>query len=208
MSGPSNRVQVGKIARSVWSADLHLRAFRVGWRDQAKIGVEDSDQVIEVPGAVGIARCFEQLLPGSHLPLDVGAGLGQESFENRLGCFLVKRCSGGAVEALKVSSRNVSPTPWVPPTSLQRGRSPRLSLHHLGEERQSHGDDFAFLGKTCDGLIQERLLVPGEVARPLWQLPVGGARTPSAPFWAWRGSKRSTAAAVLSFEEVGFPGRS
>ena len=47
--------------------------FRVGGRDQAKLRVEDVDQVIEVPGAVRITRSFEQLLARSHLPLDVGA---------------------------------------------------------------------------------------------------------------------------------------
>ena len=36
--------------------------FRVGGRDQAKLGVEDVDQVIEVPGTVRITRRFEQLL--------------------------------------------------------------------------------------------------------------------------------------------------
>ena len=45
------------------------RAFRVGGRDQAKLGVQDVDQVVEVPGAVRITRCFEQLLRDLICPL-------------------------------------------------------------------------------------------------------------------------------------------
>ncbi len=36
--------------------------FRVGGRDQAKLGVEDMDQIIEVLGTVCITRGFEQFL--------------------------------------------------------------------------------------------------------------------------------------------------
>ena len=60
--------------------------------------------------------------------------------------------------ALKVSSRNVTPTPSVPPTAFERGRRPRLAFHHLGKQGQPHGNDFAFLGKPGHGLFEELFL--------------------------------------------------
>jgi hypothetical protein len=36
--------------------------FRVGGRDQAKLRVEDVDQIIEVPGVLRIPRSFKQVL--------------------------------------------------------------------------------------------------------------------------------------------------
>ena len=43
----------------VASPDSRSRTFRVGGRDQAKLGIEDVDQVVEVARAVRITRCFE-----------------------------------------------------------------------------------------------------------------------------------------------------
>jgi hypothetical protein len=39
-----------------------LHSFGVGRRDQAKLGVKDVDQVVEIPGAARITGCFEQFL--------------------------------------------------------------------------------------------------------------------------------------------------
>ena len=52
-SEPGNRGSVGStLARVVVCLILAGGTFRVGGRDQAKLGVEDVDQVVEVPGAV------------------------------------------------------------------------------------------------------------------------------------------------------------
>ncbi len=95
-SEPDNRARAGSIARSAvrLSCPLTGGPFRVGRRDQAKLRVEDVDQVVEVPGAVRVTRCFEQFLTRSHLPLDVGAALGQQRFQHRLGGFLVEAMFG------------------------------------------------------------------------------------------------------------------
>ena len=69
---------------------VRLFPFRVGRRDQADFAVENADQVVEVPGAVGITGGFQQFLRRSHLPLDVGAGLGQQGFQDRLCRLLVE----------------------------------------------------------------------------------------------------------------------
>ena len=63
------------------------------------------------------------------------------------------------MEALNVSSRNVTPTPFGAAHFLERGRCPRLALHHLGEQGQADGDDLAFFGQPGDRLLEEVLLV-------------------------------------------------
>ena len=94
-------------------------AFGVGRGDQAQLGVEDAEQVVEVPGAVGIARCVQQLLVRPHLALDVGAALREQGLQDRLGGLLVEAVFGRSRRALKVSSRKVTPTPSVPPTAFK-----------------------------------------------------------------------------------------
>src|ERR1017187_464601 len=49
---------------------------------------------------------------------------------------------------------------------------PGLALDHVGEHGEPHRDDLAVLGKLGDRLIQKGVLVPGDVARPVWQTPV------------------------------------
>ena len=73
---------------------------------------------MEVVGPLGIARSVEQLCCRLHPALDVGACIGEQGFENGLRRLLMQPVLGGAVAALNVSSRNVKPTPSVPPTSL------------------------------------------------------------------------------------------
>ena len=89
--------------------------------------------------------------------------------------FWCRRCFGFACGEAKVSSRKVTPTPSVPPTSRKRRRGPGPSLHHLGEQGEPNRDHLAVLGKIGYRLIQEGMLVLGDVARALGQVPVGGA---------------------------------
>src|ERR1017187_7029814 len=51
-------------------------------------------------------------------------------------------------------------------------RCPGLPFDHLSEQGEPHRDDLAVLGKLGDRLIQKGVLVPGDVARPVWQTPV------------------------------------
>ena len=98
---------------------LHpFRPFRVGRRDQAKLAVEDVDQVVEVPGAVRITRCFEQFLARSHLSLDVGAALGKQGFQNRLSRLLVQAMLGRSGRGAEGLFEERDADPSVPPTSL------------------------------------------------------------------------------------------
>ena len=60
------------------------------WCDQAKLGIENVDEVVEIPRASRITRGFEQFVPGSQLPLDVGAAFRKQRFQYRLGRFLMK----------------------------------------------------------------------------------------------------------------------
>ena len=172
----------------MWSACPRLPTFRVGGRDQAKLRVEDVDQVVEVSGSVRVSRCFEQFLARSHLSLDVGAALGQRAFSTAWAAFWWRRCSGLAVRALKVSSRNVTPTPSVPPISSQRRRRPDLSLDHLGKQSQPDRDDLAVLGQSRNGLIQKVRSVPGRSLGVFGQVSRRLGRIPSAP--SWRGEDR------------------
>ena len=84
---------------------------------EAHLAVEDVKHVLEVPRPAGVARERPKLGLGAHVPLDVGAGVGQQGFEDGPGGLLVVLVLGRrAAAALKVSSRKVAPTPRVPPT--------------------------------------------------------------------------------------------
>ncbi len=55
------------------------------------------------------------------------------------------------------------------PADIAQGRhGPRLALHHLGEQRESHGDNLAVPGKTGDGLIEK-----ASWSLEMWPLPLG-----------------------------------
>ena len=77
-----------------------ILSFRVGGRDQAKLGVEDVDQVVEVPGAVrhnrdASSNSWRDLIcPLMSVPLS-----GSRAFSTAWAAFWWRRCSGGAVEA-------------------------------------------------------------------------------------------------------------
>ena len=126
---------------------------------------------------------------------------GSRAFSTAWAAFWCRRCLGLAWGEAKVSSRKVTPTPSVPPTSRKRRRGPRLPLDHLGEQRQPHRDDLAVLGQPGDGLVQEGVLVPGQIADALGQVPVGLPNAVST-LRAWRGSKRSTSGDVLALDQV------
>ena len=100
---------------------------------------------------------------------------GSSAFEHGLRRLLVQavlrvglRCGEGLLEERHADALGTADLP-------QRGRSPGLPLDHLGEQRQPHRDDLAVLGQPGDRLIEERLLVLGELGRPLGQGPVGPA---------------------------------
>ena len=91
----------------------------VGRRDEPELAVEDAEQVRRSPpGGSAIARRLQQLRGGPHVPLDVRAASGSRAFSTARAAFWWSRCSGGPGRELNVSSRNVTPTPSVPPTSF------------------------------------------------------------------------------------------
>jgi hypothetical protein len=60
-----DQVIVGQLEISPTRRISQLLVTGIGWfggRDQPKLGIENVDQVIEVPESVGVTRCFEQLL--------------------------------------------------------------------------------------------------------------------------------------------------
>src|SRR6516225_7191099 len=59
---------------------------------------------------------------------------------------------------------------------LERGRGPRLPLYHVGEQRQSHRDDLAFLGEPSDRLSEEGVLLFGALTETLRYAAVGPAK--------------------------------
>ena len=148
---------------------LHPSAFilslRISGRDQAKLGIQDADQVVEVPGTVRVPRCIEQFLAGSHLSLDVSAGLGKQGFQHRLGGFLVESMLGRGGRSAEGLFQEGRSEPFDSTDLRERGWRPGLPFHHLGEESQPHGDDLPVLGQARDGLIQESVLVPGNIVR-------------------------------------------
>lgn len=116
----------------VFPARLHRRrvhivlTLRVGGRDEANVLIENADQVIKVFATVSIAGHFQQFGIRSHLPLDFRTGVRQQGVQDGPGGLLVKAMFGGAVAALKASSKNVTPTPWVPPTAFSVAGAHRL----------------------------------------------------------------------------------
>ena len=79
------------------------------------------------------------------------------------------------MDALNVSSRNVTPTPFVPPTCLSVAGCPRLALHHLGEQGQTDTDDFAVFSQTSDRLRDKGLLFLAYFAEMIRQ----GSKSPA-----------------------------
>ena len=122
------------------------------------------------------------------------AGFGQQGFQDGPGRFLMIAMfgrSGGRTERL-FEERDADALRAA--HFLERGRRPRLALHHLGEQGQPDGDDLAFLGQAGHGLFEKLLLV---LAQCRWRSPASlpKARPNAAStFSAWSRSKRSTAA--------------
>ena len=107
-----------------------------------------SDQVVEVVRAVAVTRCFEQLLPGPHLPLDVGAGLGQQRFQDRLrgcsGAIDAREGEGAGAEGFFEERQTDS---FGTAHFFERGGGPGFAFNHLGVKGQTDGDDLSVLGK-------------------------------------------------------------
>ena len=97
---------------------------------------------------------------------------GSRALRTAWAAFWWRRCSGGAVEELKVSSRNVTPDSLRAADLLERGRGPGLAFHHLGKQSQPHRDDLAVLGKPGNRLIQKGILIAVRSPRLLGQRPV------------------------------------
>ena len=96
-----------------------LLAFRVGRRDEPDFAVENAEQVVEVLGTAGVARRLQQLLLRPHVALDVGARLRAAGLSGPPGPLSgASGVAAGRSAALNVSSRKVTPTPSVPPTSF------------------------------------------------------------------------------------------
>ena len=113
------------------------------------------NQVVEVPRAVRVARCFEQFLARSHLTLDVGAALGQERFQHRLGGFLVQAMLGRSGRGAEGLFEERQTDALVPPTSWSVAGVQRFAFHHLGEQSQADRDDLPVLGQPGNRLIQK-----------------------------------------------------
>ena len=101
--------------------------------------------------------------------------LGQQGFQHGLRRLLVQAVLGVGLRRAEGLLEEGHAHAFGAADLPQRRRGPGLPLDHLGEQGQPHRDDLAVLGQPGDRLIQERLLVPGQVGRPLGQRPVGPA---------------------------------
>ena len=124
-------------------------------------------------GRLGVARGLAQLGLRPHLALDVGAVWGSRAFSTAWAAFWCRRCLGLACGEPKVSSRKVTPTPSVPPTSCNVAGVHGFPLTISANSASRTEIDLAVLGQPGDRLIQEASLVPGEILRLLGQRPVG-----------------------------------
>ena len=88
-------------------------------------------------------------------PLMSAPESGSSDFRTARADFWCIRCRGAAVCALNVSSRNVTPTPFVPPTSFSVAGVHGFAFHHLGKQSQPDADDFTFFCQTGDRLFDE-----------------------------------------------------
>ena len=155
-----------------------------------KLAVEHADQVDEVRGPVGIARELPRVLQDRIRPLMSAFDSGKRAFRTACAAFWWYRWFGLDRGELKVSSRNVTPTPSIPPTSRRVAGVHGLALDHLGEEGQPHRDDPPVLGQPGDRLVEEGFLLPGELAGPRRQGLEGAA------------VRRQHLAGMLRIEEV------
>ena len=136
----------------------------VSGRDQPDLAVQDPDEIVKVLRTAGVPRCFEKLVVRTHVALDVAARFGQQGFQDSTGGFLVKAVfgwGGGSAERL---FQKVDANAFGAANFFERGWSPGLALHHLGEQCQAHADDLPFLGETSDRSFEELLLFLARVA--------------------------------------------
>src|SRR4051794_25699803 len=84
-------------------------------------------------------------------------------------------------------------------------RGPGLALDHLSEQSESHRDDFAVLGKAGDGLIEEGVLLLGDVTRALGQVPVCSPEC-SQHLPSMAGIEEINSGGVLALDKLDFQG--
>ena len=130
-SEPDNRARAGSIARSVGVA-LSSRSRRA---PSGSVGVirRSSGSRMWIRSSKSLGRFAypdassnswrDLICPLMSVPLS-----GSRAFSTAWAAFWCRRCSGGAVEALKVSSRNVTPDALRAAHLLERGRGPGLCL--------------------------------------------------------------------------------
>jgi len=180
VAGGEWRVVGGSHSRSFRSSalrkPLRMRLMRSDWlsrRDQADFAVEDANQVVEVPAAGGVARCFQQLGMRPHVAFDVGPRIREKAFENFPRCLLVITVFGGSGARTEGFFEKRDTDPGGAAHFLQGGRRPCFAFHHLGKQCQTHGDDLTFLSQARDGLFQEFLLVFGRFPPAFGKLAKG-----------------------------------
>ena len=104
--------------------------------------------------------------------------------------------------ALKVSSRKVDADALRAADFLQRGRRPRLALHHFGEQGQPDADDLAFLGQARQRLAPGTPFGPWSCRRASREACRRPAQTPPALSGRGPGRRDRPAARVLAFNKA------
>ena len=117
------------------STIFNLQSLRVNWSDQSQLGVENAQELLELPRPRGVARGLEQGAMRSHVRLEVGSFLRQQGAQNgprRLLMEPVLRRGRAHAEGL-LQEGDADP---LHATQLleDRGR-PGSGLDHLGEQR-------------------------------------------------------------------------
>src|SRR5262245_45680273 len=82
---------------------MGISSFRVNWRDEANLPVENAQQVVKVLRSVSVSRYLEQLPLRLHGPFDVSSCIGRKDRQNSPGRSLmiaVFGWSGGGTEGL------------------------------------------------------------------------------------------------------------
>ena len=133
--------------------------IRIGWGDQADVGVEKPDQVVEILGPLGVARGHQKSVTGAHVPLDIGPRLGEQRFQHRAGRLLMVAVLGRRAAGRECLFQKRDTDSLGPSHRLKRRGRPGLSFHHLRKQRQPHRNHLRLLREPCHRLIDERGMV-------------------------------------------------
>jgi hypothetical protein len=87
--------------------------------------------------------------------LDVGPRFGQQRFQNGAGRFLVIAMFGRRRGRAKRLFEKDDADALGAAGRFQGSRRPRLALHHLGKQRQPHGNNLAFLSQAGNRLCEK-----------------------------------------------------